>query len=727
METAMSEFFRDKMLDIPEDDLSFCEFISRSHQDGQNPRNQVRYHRYNISESFSYISDFFRVLERCLFQLPDGNAVFDSDLGYVYPSQSQIENFTGYVGYEAYINRTRGATDDWVDGLISKIRENRSKKGQTYLPVVEFILGKVGSGKSTFIKFVENGYKDSFANEKILFVHIDHSQFTASSNIQGRLPKDKRYARIRDIVLRNILVSFQLNSVALNACGGVRSFVNGFKEYCQKRRIAINDRDLYFIINPNADCDESVMDTFGPAVDFLRSLDFYFLIAIDGMDALTFDEVVKGEHAELFDDIATVLFGVQAPQYTVSHSNYIVTLRNCTHERFVVNHSERMRRIRPSILIPCEFRRLLERGVRYYIHDVKKDSKFWRGGEEAVSWFMLALLEAMERSLGVSEKQEISALFDHNHRHIMESLVEIASWLITRIINQNSAFKNVFEIFEYVEEKDLLLLKGGPRISDSIEKYDQYDVFEAYLIREGVGFFNKFSIGEKIIPVVRGASIDNIFNYHMVDASRSDVHNFLVLKLRVLQLLAFSRNYVGVGSIRRFLYMLGYTIEDRELMVNIDLLHSGSFVKVRYETGEFRYCITKFGTLFLKNILWNTRYIENAIQETLVPRVMATDFHGCFKYGQRITTSRWIENSLINCYLFLQIVRNIEDHEMKCFMENGGPRYYRKFDWRISEKFYDVARQFIDVVAKDRRLDIQSLSEEMREITDELRAALGTG
>lgn len=721
---VLKEHFSKKMIHLNEDDMSTSDFISRSSNPTQNPRNIPRYHKRNVSEKFSYIPDFFSVLERCLFQIPDGLDVFDENFGYAHPSQNQININSPDSNEENsyFINKSKQSTDQWVDEIIRKILRNHTIGKPIYHPIVDFILGKIGSGKSTYVKYIEHGFNAKFHNQGILFVPIQHTQIMHAADIgvhANKLDKGSLLVKIRDVILKNIVYQFKRSALLRNKFISVKFFMDGFRRYCATKGISISENDIKFEENFLHPSNENYIISIDAFVKYLISERIHFLIAIDGLDIFSFDEVTKGKYSELFSVMSSLLFGTADPSWTIPHTNFIVTLRHCTYERFVVNHIEQIRHISPSYILPCDFNTVLRRGVMYCIQFQKKNLPFWAGKEKLLLSFYESITDILKRSFGINDEDEISEKFDNNHRKILESEIEISYWIISKVTQKNN-FDNVFSAIEYIIDNNLLSTKSSNRYDRHDEHIDQYDILETYIIRDSVGFFNRFSVGDRLIQTPRGANIDNIFNYHMVDSSTSDVSNFLLLKFRILQFLIHRAQYTSVELIKKFLKDFGYDLTDKELSVNIDLLHSDRFIKIRNNANnDMCYSITEFGRIFSNNIVWSTRYMENAIQESLIPNVIRHDFIGCIKYMSKISTNQWIENSIINMYLFLQIVINIEEQEKKSINPAKFNVHYRKFSPFISGKISSEVLHFIEIIARDSRVDLKRVVDEIKKITAE--------
>ncbi|MBR9971711.1 hypothetical protein [Magnetospirillum sulfuroxidans] len=710
----LKKLYSSRRIHLSRSQLSENAKINRPRPSDLNPRAQDRYGENDITDVFEYTNDFFKNTERCLFKLPPGREVFNKEYGYCYPSDKHVENFTHQEGYRGHINRSERSVDDWVCNIINKINLNNISKTEQYLPHIEFITGKVGSGKSTFVNFFSEGYRDKFIENNILFTLIPHDLFSSkisADRTKQALTDDIRYIEITKTIQRSIAASFSQNDILINKIGGREKARDDFSEFCKNKGAAFDKKDLHSVVYPNTPVGENTLRSLSYLPQFLAIKGIKFLVSIDGLDALSFGSIVKGEYTQLFNDLATVIFGEKQRHHTIPHTNYIITLRDCTYETFVCAHSERLRRVEQRKLVPCEFNTLLRRGVAYFIQHDKSEKSFWRGREDSVEWFWRKLLETMSKALGIKNDEEISKFFDYNHRQLMESVIEVATFVLSGTIKgKDSEFKDIFDLFEYIK-------RDGSYLSSS----SQYDIFEAFLIRDRIGFFNKVQLGKKYSHDIFGATVDNLFNYHLDHKDQIDIPNFLLIKVRILQYLDKINDYCDIESIDELLKCLGYHCSRNELTDIMEILQAGGFVKIVYKNDKYTYSISNFGYIAINRMLFNMRYIENVILDTFVPRILSSKFKGQYKHNSVVSISRWIEQSLINTFLFLQVIMEIERAECEIFEKNKGNLLFDNFYFRISPKLTETICDFIDNIDESRTVNFRTLSDNIVRIIQEYK------
>lgn len=681
-------FLKNIVIKMQSDDLSPCEFVNRSRALEENPLNMPRFSAQDISSRFPYLRNFIESIQRCLFSLPTGSGVFDKEIGYRHPTADQIADANQRAGRPPSIPSVNASKEDaerWLFGISDKLH-NRSPDPRKASPYFQPLLGKVGSGKSTFISFLIDGFGERLAKERTLVVRIQHNQIVAAHNQSES--QNEKLTSIRNTIVHNICAAFRESTTIRKLFGNSKNFSILFETYCRKLNASFARGEAYRITDSSMLISATDVEKANLLVKFLAfEHNIRFIIFIDGMDILSFDAIAAQEYSDIFSNVSSVVFSAQHPDLGIPGAGYIVTLRNCTYRQFIQHHPEQVQHTQAINLIPCDFEQILERGIQYTIREYKLNASYWISSSDDFIWFWLKIVSLLKEGLEIKSDESLAAYFDNNHRLIMNGVADISVDIISRLAHMAPDAADIHEIVAFAKQNTTM---GNKFASRSISSHD---VFEMFLLGNSQAFINKMSsIGNRLVRNNRSARIDNLFNYVNSDTSQSDIPNFMLVKVRILQFID-ARGYSSHSQINSFLNCLGYTISYDDLQQSLDILHNSRLVKTSGQHNNTSYNITNLGKLAVSRLMKSMRYLENVAQTTLVPSMLTPDMRGGVKNTQKMSVSTWISNSIVNVFILLQTIYNIEKLEADTF-EQRGKRLYRDVRYRIGDTIHIDVLQF---------------------------------
>lgn len=165
-----NDLFRKKRLEIP-----FNWYKNETLPNRKGPKMNIRFSRIGLP--YAFLTDFIRNLEISYKTLPD----VDSDLrdpivGYCIPNEIWVSQYCSSesIPKGEILNKSHANIERWLKEFIGQIVLN--SKDQPYREI-RAVNGKVGSGKSTFVSYLDKGHKKFFIERNVIFVVVSYGDF----------------------------------------------------------------------------------------------------------------------------------------------------------------------------------------------------------------------------------------------------------------------------------------------------------------------------------------------------------------------------------------------------------------------------------------------------------------------------------------------------------------------------------------------------------------------
>lgn len=566
----MSYLLREKILDLFSTDLKFFDgmntnSISRGIED-IGARGEVDRYRLSFDGDFSFLRSFMNELENNLYK--PSKCTNEDNCGYIYPSQDSIDYYISKQPLtqnekehekESVLNKDFQTIHNYMNHFVEDIQNNF----EAVRHKVKFITGKVGSGKSTFVNYLNVYFKDELKSQKIIFSKIIYEDlkledYSDKYNIENNFANN-----IKSIIFKKIITAcFDLGLI---------------KQIDDWSFLTDRDHDLSLIrriVNSNLWNNSEKVDKLDEMDElnietlfryFYIEKEFRFLVVIDGLDKL--DPRLIHHFRNYIDIIQDVIYNDILPDMTVS---YILTLRSCTFAEF------KRQNVSTKILVPPKEIDIINEAIR----KLADKNSFYKQFYEQFQNIFEVILKQLEINFECKKfNKTVIEIFDYNFRLLLRYLHHIICFTVDsfaeksfydrrKIIltkDQHSDFQTFInivtsnhceEIKELLEKKsyvldDILLLKHSIRYTPLYQIKNKKDnKYDLMLTRyDGAKFLTLDSI----------SFFDNIYNYTLSSEMFDKKSVFpLLVKIRILQIFDFFNRYCEPKEIEHELKLLGY-------------------------------------------------------------------------------------------------------------------------------------------------------------------------
>src|SRR5262249_25348544 len=142
--------------------------------------------------------------------------------------------------------------------------------------------------------------------------------------------------------------------------------------------------------------------------------------------------------------------------------------------------------------------------------------------------------------------------------------------------------------------------------------------------------------------------VDNVFNYVWVQHKNENVLHYLLLKVRILQIINNRRpEHVTFQQIWDKLKAFGYVnLREYELRDAFVILMSAGFVTQHYEGARSAsYSIMPKGVSAIRGLLFSSAYWEQVFHQTLLPAIFLGDH---IDHARDDDLEEWVRNAIRN-------------------------------------------------------------------------------
>jgi len=411
------------------------------------------------------------------------------------------------------------------------------------------------------------------------------------------------------------------------------------------------------------------------------------LVIIDGFDILNPSETVCYSHfVEALTDFMNGIFPINI--------HFLLTLRNCTLPAYRIGPRESF------AIVPPNEKLIYRRAIKYFVrHGNGGDIRpFWVGIEQNIIKTFDIILKQVSINLKCSKHNKtIIQLFDYDYRVLSDYLHHILCYIISeKTRNADRAeedlknfirnrFSDLNDLGRLIQQKhyivsDILLLKNN-------STYDNLFTCESFnLISKGK---KSYSEANKELACL----VNNVYNYCIYETKDGTVFPLLI-KIRILQRLRYNKKYTKKRNIINFLEIFGYDIGQIDLLLD-DLLFS-RFIKVHYDTqnGDCEYNITNKGLYVIDDFCIQPTYTNHVISLSILPDAII-DNNLIDKYSPSNQNNiRAIQIGIKNSFVFLNLVRDIEECERSFLNDNDKDEYNHLF---LST---EMERHFVEALIK---------------------------
>ncbi len=650
------------------------------------------------SPALNFVRDFYRNLEESLKAPPrDPNLVFDDHQGYCFPTEETIYNYESNSfdkdlpdekpEENYYINRNYETLFGWVNDLCNSISKNE------YTPTIRAIIGKYGCGKSTLIHAIKHGFSEKFSENKIAFSIIPYEKLisTADTNKNEEI-KTNIISTIINYTTKEILNKSSILEI-IETEGFAKNFIELHKDHREEELLLAGKNHNAESLNEIAKQDLRKLlqksrgrlrenlslkhigrlsdSTKYALIQYLSINGFNFLITIDGLDRLSVSDFVSEQFSNVTHAISQIVFDKDQTYFDEDFpAHFVLTLRNCTYQEFYKREftTEHTETIRADPIAPVSPRDIISKGIRRIENDANSTKKI-----ELLDKFTDQIFSLIREAFNLDKTSELTEVFNRNYRKLIRFIIDIFEYSINVVIKEEE------------QPKDIEGLVNQLSAIEGKIKSRKYIIIELLLISKWMGFNNFFNINKtdptapQIEHQPNHGNLDNIFNYHIDD--KRNKPSPLLIKLRIVQFLSLSEDYRSKDAIIEFLNAIGH--DEKELSLTLNILLNADLIKVRME-GSLRYNATTLGKHISNHTIITHEYIEHVTGCTILPRPCSKTAKSYYKYDCGL--QRWIQASILNTFIFLQVFKAIESVELKKLADSTLSNEFNLKDFKLSEK-----------------------------------------
>lgn len=283
-------------------------------------------------ELSSYLDDLIKITEKLKFT----SSVEDWKKYYVFP-----KSFTGSQAHpHAYVNESESVACKWLEHFLASLPHSQ---GYTN-PEPALIVGPVGSGKSSFIKYMLIVHNEKFSKKKVIPVRIELSTVKKRlktkhvSNYESQIRSLGLSRMVRDSIYYLVFKGWLGNYHNNHSDDQKEKFLNllliKYRGTLYETAIKKDIDHIGTYIDSVMECDpnKALLDSLSEnilsmVIEFIRSIGYIFLIIYDGFDAISAnDHFTKESPLDLLKIVASA---ARDPSFysTVGHDRFNTTPR----------------------------------------------------------------------------------------------------------------------------------------------------------------------------------------------------------------------------------------------------------------------------------------------------------------------------------------------------------------------------------------------------------------
>ena len=649
-----------------------------------------RYRGEYTESALIYLNTFFNDLRDSLLHGVSIPSTQDQPYhGYTFPDDDDIKLFAEANRHnvtngedisfnDAIANKSPNDIDRWLNEFFANIRK-KSKKNDDYQSYV-ICAGKVGSGKTTFIKYLTLNHDYFFKKNNILPVVLYYKDWKLESDINYDT-KEKWRNHIDNVILFNLYKTLSENE-EVKAIVLDKKFKDFFiEEQLSHIFIEIDNSAPNIIVNQEelvkrAEIEYRIIinlvHNFGEMrfrkvkdsikinlLNYLTKIGKTIFVIIDGLDQLSIGGINEGKYKYLFETLSSIALDSPHNEWeTQIRYTFLFTFRMCTYSTFNEKcQSENYTPCKVYPIVPANIKRLLYHAIENIT--TISGNPAYDEYKPLICQYIFNLVDYLKREFDLTHDHELTALFNNNYRELLNFIIECNKYLCSKVLRGR-----VYNDLESLLTQLIDIL--------TTSSFKKYEIFEILILRDKSTFQNyydfargtKHSFDSIMHKNTNRGFVDNLYNYTQ-NHYGAKIHPLLV-NVRILQFL--KRNgYSTETEITRFIESLGYICD-----ISSTLKHySGSgFIKIRTKnkeiteqnpnpTPQYIYGITGLGNFAIKTLVYTSYYIEYVVHHTLFPENICCDIHALYQDD----IPEWIEWSLVNLFIFYNYVSYIEQTE----------------------------------------------------------------
>lgn len=623
-----------------------------------------RYSIHFLKDNFKFLSDYYHKQQEAFKNIPYED-IDNKNIGYQFPSESDIDYFVKNhlkreQNEEAFRNEIVNQSNETINNAISIMLNNNQSI---------YLLGKVGSGKSTFLKYFEKTIisNENFKTNLIRLAYQENNDFNVFiSNIDDTNMINNIAIDIAILLKKKFLqqiISFK----------NKHRYVNDVLDKSPRikqifKQLDISDMDtLWFKIESDIKSfnDNNIDLLFSFFSDVLgQENTFKTIYSIDGFDIL--DPAMTQKHRKFIDALIMVQNNPNNFLSTNIDIIFISTFRSCTANSCNIPFDNNAQQT--YTLAPVSEKRLIERAISFIAYH-HQDTFFSKS-----EYFFLKLLEcALDavRDYVVLEKYKSNIIrqFDYDYRMLFEYLSQIQYYGVSvyllsnlnasRVIKKAEIDSMMIDLKIFFKTKkyyiiDILLLKNKTVYTNPYELQEMNSLKQISLVQPVK--FNEANHNLKLL--------NNIYNYMHIGEKKSTFP--LLIKYRILQILYKEAPYNYTSNdIVTETRKIGYRFSSDDFKLILEELLLSKFMKIRkvpdMNNTLHQYAISSRGELVL-DLSLKSAYYQHVITYSYIPNN---------KYKNRIQpytpnrspTREALITGFKNSFIFLLLVKEIENIE----------------------------------------------------------------
>lgn len=592
-------------------------------------------------------------------------------------------------------------------------------------PIVNFVIGGTGSGKTSYSKGLFTAGIFEFYNNYFIPCRIEYSHFFDGVDT---FSEEKLVNAIKQCMVRDFFIYARFGASdneiltrLADALGKFPELRKNIYSFISETEGDALERDDYTL----RDAHRQWSDTIGylgeikladAVLSFVRDLDTRFVISLDGFDIVETQDFLIGEYPCLPVDAAVALVTTIAAKAALGEyrflsmgCHYTIYLRDTTYTRLRIALNSKpggSYEIEPLWISPPRYAQMSNKVASLVSDSVANlegdaedsendpDENEGEAEENVVDEFASKLEKTLKRSIGSFVDREgrmipIEAVFSFNARHMKRHVIRSLIWCMDHIMKHDDEFVDRLrrsgvgiDIFwQYVLKNDFF------------EKLKRYQVIEELFLdethqlrphlRSSTSTTENHLNNKRLFEAASSLSdytetigfFDCILNYLTKDViceEEDDCLSALMINVRIVQLI-IANEWVDYFQIRDYLFDLGYKIDEVRIKFFIYILLRGEFIRIRDDDEEIHditdcnFSLSMSGVFLSSRLLFSTTYLGECIMVSMLPR------NGI---GQELLSrtmqdnkEEWLLSVVVNCIIYVNYLKQIENFEKISYVD----------------------------------------------------------
>lgn len=640
-------------------------------------------------------SEFTSSIEEIMAELPKSCCKFLNPFeGIQFPKKKTINHYKIERNVSEFVNESREKTEKYFERIYNS-------QGKGFI-----ITGKVGSGKSVFMKYLYNKTIDAVSEineDKVIYTIIEYNKERLDEEYSKLTDKKAIREYFERTIVEELLIAAKdlVNFDDPNIEYYFDSFIAKYFPSVTNIEAEIYEGQFinYFFANSKqADfATRSInKDVQNVLLFILKKLGYRFIVYMDGFDIFSLDEMIEKNQEDLFIVLTEhlrgrSLFFDQFRNEEELQISLVATLRDCTYIHLPEQRPCDVRPQQPShvYLCPIGVKPIIQRTAYCYInsynkknHNINTDDieKFF---EHILNYTIMSLwnIEEIDDYIGIDKKANYFAvLFNHNYRRLIRYISLVLTLLfekVYRIKKEDAELTSI--INKYFDYKFL------------VEYITPHDISELFILGDSLVYNNYYWITEtnKKNDLLTRGLLDNILDYFNLNEAPNDNNNCnTFIKIKICQILKLN-THISKNQILEKLKELGYTgVDDPYINETLKYMRNSGFIistlvsdyGVVYKLSDLGGFVYSYYNSF------NVRYIENIIQRSKLPSCLTRHMYPARKYDpiyfNRAVSNNlltrdidnngiyWVFSCISNAIMFFHYARQVEANELYFLKKN---------------------------------------------------------